>query len=551
MQPQRHSIVITRGNLGQLGSFLAGVGILIAAVGFIWQNGITVYVILPLIIGVIGIALWAWMTPNEFRDFIAGRQVRHGTVAFFSTLLVIGIISLIYILVAREVQVVDVTLDSRFTLDETTLKVLEAVKRSPHDLQVTAFYTSADIVQREIDDQYFRLYETATNGKIKRVYIDPLEQPGIAERYSNALAQGENIFLSYLNEDGTVNFESTIIVGNQNTQERSMTQAIAQLLSAGEFVVYFERSLGTLDPLNGEQQGMSTINNLTRGNGIITEALNLEELAASEGDIPPDASALILGRPTRQMTEAEIAVVDRYLQSGGSLLILADIFFTDDMFLAEDTPFHTYLKINFGISPLDLVVVDPAASGNTALDIASSQVYFENTIAANINVEGDPDSRTLFRLARPIEVVPHAFVSNGSVIVTSPYSWGETNLDAVAERNEFEFNEGEDLQGQLATVAWAFNEETGAKIVLIGDGDFVTNGQVESPSGNAFLFLDSLGWLTGFTEEISFGFQPILTTPLMFIDGQTLDLIAFITIVFMPGVMLVSAGAIAWRRMRT
>jgi len=550
MEQQRHSIVITRGNIGQLGSFIAGIGILIGAIGFIWQGGITVFVIVPLVAGILGIVLWAWMTPQDFRNFVTGRQVRHGTVAFFSTLLVIGIVSLIYILIAREVQTFDITLDTRFTLDETTLDVLEAVKRSPRDLQITAFYTSRDIVQRELDDQYFRLYETQTDSKIKRVYIDPLEQPGIAERYRGALAQGQNVFLSYLNEDGTVDFESTIIVNNQNSQERSLTQAISQLLAAGEFIVYFERSLGTLDPLSGEQQGMSTINNLTRGNGLVTEPLSLEELAATDSDIPQNASALILSRPTRQVTEAEIGVVDRYLQTGGSLLILTDIFFTDNMFMAEDTPFHNYIKVNYGIFPLDLVIADPASSGNTALDIASAQVFLENSIGTNINIENNPDSRTLFRLARPIEVVQHASAFNGRIIMTTPFSWGEANLDAVAERNDFEFAEGEDIQGPLTTVAWAFDEETGAKIVMIGDGDFITNGQVQSPGGNALIFLDSLGWLTGFTEEVTFGFQPILTTPLIFISGQMLDIIAFITIVFMPGVMLVAAGAIAWRRMR-
>ena len=36
---------------------------------------------------------------------------------------------------------------------------------------------------RELDDEFFRLYETATNGLITRQYIDPDEQPALAQRY--------------------------------------------------------------------------------------------------------------------------------------------------------------------------------------------------------------------------------------------------------------------------------------------------------------------------------------------------------------------------------
>jgi len=547
---QRQNIVITRGHIGQLGSVLTGVGFLIGLIGWLWQGGFTLYIGAAFAVGIAGLVLWVWMIPGEFKDFITGRQMRHGTISFFSTLLVIGSISMVYLLVQREVLTFDITTDERFTLDDTSLEVIEAAARSTRDIQITGFYSAEEVIQREIDDQYFRLYETASEGKIRRVYIDPLEQPGIASRYSDALVAGYNAFLSYLNEDGTIDFNTTIPINNNNRQERAVTQALAQLLAAGEFKIYFERSLETLDPISNEQQGMSIINNLMRGNGLITEELSLAELAVNNGDIPQDASSLILSRPIRPISPPELAIIDRYLQSGGSLLILSDIFFTDVYALQEGSLFSDYLLENFGIRPLDQIAVDQGASGSTALDVVSAQVFTENNIGINLNIEGDPNTSTLFRLARPIEVVQHESVFNGRVIMTSPLSWGETDLAGISERNAFEFDEGEDSPGPLTTVAWAFNEDTGAKVVLIGDGEFATNGQVQSPGGNALLLLDSLGWLTGFTERITFGFQSIVTTPTLFIDGQMLDVIAFVTIILMPGIMLVAAVAIWARRMR-
>jgi ABC-type uncharacterized transport system involved in gliding motility auxiliary subunit len=100
-------------------------------------------------------------------------------------------------------------------------------------------------------------------------------------------------------------------------------------------------------------------------------------------------------------------------------------------------------------------------------------------------------------------------------------------------------------------VVWAWNEETNAKILLVGDSDFVTNGFVGSALGNAVLFTDGVAWLTGMNEQVNFKPQAFFTAqPLIFISTQTLDIIAFLTVILMPGIMLVSGLAIWTWRMR-
>jgi hypothetical protein len=203
----------------------------------------------------------------------------------------------------------------------------------------------------------------------------------------------------------------------------------------------------------------------------------------------------------------------------------------------------------------DAVVVDTQSPGPSAVDVVSIQVVAENTIASGVNMENDPSSAALFHIARAIEVNPEPPVQNGSVIFSSDLSWGETDTRAIIERNEYVADEATDIRGPLTLVAFANNEVSGSKVVLVGDGDFLTNGYTSEQTqfyarGNATLFLGSLGWLTGFSQETAFEPQAFATSPVLFSGGEQLDVIAFFTAIIMPGTMVALALFVYLRRYR-
>ncbi len=543
-------LVITRRSLGQWASFIGGIALLIGVIGFVWQGGLTAYIIAILLVGVVGIGLWALLTPSEFIGFVTGRQARYGTTAVFSTILLIGIVSLVYILLERAVITGDMTEGRRFTLSSETLDVL---KRNRRDMLITGFYSPSELPQREVDDQFFRLYEVQSEGVISRQFVDPLEQPGIAQGFAQRfglLTYPNNVFISFVNPDGTIDIESTTRVPRSSRQERDMTQAILRLLISGELTVYFETSHGEYDPLDETQQGLSLIHSEVQGNGIRTQPLSLMELATTGESVPFDASTIVIAHPLTQFSAEEIAVLDAYLQQGGALFILTDALFSEAPFMAEGSLFNQYLWDNFGLRALDAVIVDPAASSQTPLDIVSYQVFSDSEIGANLNVEGDQDTATLFRLARPLEVSDTPPVPNGRIIMTSPQGYGETNLKALRETDTYTYDEGVDIPGPLTTVAWARNQETNGRILLVGDGEFITNGQIRSPLGNSILFMDGLSWLTGFGEQVRFAPTAYSSGLPFFTDVATLDIIAFITVILMPGVVLAAGIGIWWRRVR-
>ena len=57
-------IIITRSHVGQWASYIGGVALLIAVIGFMWQGGLTPIIGVALITAIIGIAVWASVTPD-------------------------------------------------------------------------------------------------------------------------------------------------------------------------------------------------------------------------------------------------------------------------------------------------------------------------------------------------------------------------------------------------------------------------------------------------------------------------------------------------------
>lgn len=540
---RNENITLTRGQIGLWASFIGVASLIIALISWLWQGSISSLTIGLFIVAAIGIGLWAIMTPQEFVGFFTGRQARYSTTAVLSTFLLIGIIVLVYIVTQRAVLTLDMTQAQLFTLSPESRSILRGVTRP---IRITGFYSAAALRLQETDDQFFRLYSAETNDMISREYINPNDQPALAQRYG-AVTDG-TVYLSYLDENGAVDFNTLMLVPRQagGAQEREMTQALARLLIAGTLKVYFDNSHGQLDPLDNSQQGLSAIHQGIQSNGLLTESIDLFTLAEQGRPIPGDAAAIMLIRPTEDFSPAVIQLLDDYLQSGGGVFITVDAPFGDTPFMTLNSPFNQYLWDTWGIRTLDAVLVDEAASLRTPLDIIGAAVFTGTDIGARLDPEQSP---TLFRLARALELnTENPPVNNGQVLATSPISYGETDLQRLATTNEFTFNADEDIQGPLTIVAWAWDQNTNGKVLLVGDSDFLTNGYITSAMGNAILFTDGLSWLTELNKTIAFAPQQFSSgLPLIVINAQMRDMIAIFTTLIMPGLTLV-IGLGVWAR---
>jgi ABC-type uncharacterized transport system involved in gliding motility auxiliary subunit len=433
-------------------------------------------------------------------------------------------------------------------LSAVTDNVLQRVTR---EIQITGFYSAESLLLREQDDQFFRLYEVATNGRIRRRYINPDEQPAITEnfvqRFGN-IADGD-VFISYLTPDGEPDLATAARVPRGERQERDMTGAIARLLISGILTIYFETSHGELGALERTQQGLSGIHAGIQESGLITAELRLAELAARGETIPANASTVVMARPITDLSNEEIAIVDEYLQRGGSLFIMADVNLNENPFLGPDSAFNQYLWGNFGVRARDAIIVDSGSSGATDIDVIGAAAAVDTDLGGRLDPVSAP---TLFRVARAVEIRQDPPTDTGWVVTSSENSYGETDIQSLLTTNTYAYDAAQDITGPLNIAVWSWNQTTNAKILLVGDSDFATNGYVceACPIGNAILVTDGISWLSGLNEQLNFGFRSFVTAPLIFVSGQTLDLIAFITIIIIPVLVLIIGLAIYWRRNR-
>lgn len=231
-----------------------------------------------LIVATISIVIYAIALPAELLGLVTGRGAQFGTVTVVSTALLIGIVGLIYVQLARAAITADLTQAELYSLSPESERVLLRL-REP--LQIVGFYSPRLLPQRDLDDQFFRLYEMVTGGVITRRYIDPDAQPALAQRFG--LTQDGQTFLVYLDETGDFDLETITRVPRTGNQERDMTGAIARLIAAGTTTVYITTGMGDRDMFDEGQEGILGISAGMRESGINTLPLLLQSLAQTGG----------------------------------------------------------------------------------------------------------------------------------------------------------------------------------------------------------------------------------------------------------------------------
>ncbi len=548
---REQDIRLNRSTIGVLFGFIGFAGLLLAVVAFAWYLRPSAVVVVSLALSLVGFVAWAAIAPRAFRATLTGKQAQFSTGATFATLLLVGIVMLVYIIIARLNLAVDTTLGQNFSLSTASERVLDRIPAGS-TVQITGFYSSDALEQRALDDQFYRQYTVQTDGQIVVEYIDPQQQPAVAQRFG--VREDGQTFISLLDEQGNVDFDTLTLVNRQGKQERDVTTAIARMLNEQVYQVYFAESFESLSIFDETERGLTLLDNTLRFNGIQTQTLDLSELARDSQFIPENAAVLVLPRPLAALPNDQAQLVTAYLEQGGRLLALADLTYVSgefDEFLVPDSPLGTYLLENYGLGAREAAIVEPVANLGSPLEILSYATFTENPIGAGIPPDGD----TFFSIARPLIVSEErpGSVANGRIIATSPQSYAETNIDALSGQNEYRFDENADIAGPLDVVVWAESVResggNGSRVVLIGDGNFAMNENIDSGAiGNAALFTGSIEWLSGREETIEFGFAADPSAvPTLFVSGNQLDLIGIVTVVLVPlGVLLMGVGV--WYR---
>lgn len=296
--------------------------------------------------------------------------------------------------------------------------------------------------------------------------------------------------------------------------EQDFTNALIRLREGRTLKVYFTAGHAERDTASTERVGYSNIAAALERENFLVEKINF----AQQGEVPADATLVIVAGPRADFFSAEIDALRRYLENGGAILFMVDPF--------ED------LKRYITESGLAVFMLDPSSAsatgelrnltafvrergvelGNDVVVDASDMGKFLGTDASVPVAARYPPhpitqgltSLSAYPMARSVRPVA-AGTTGVPIIETSDRTWSETDIRQLgAGRLSMDPEDG-DRPGPVslgvAVAAPPIAPRSGARspsretrLVVVGDSDFVANYSANVP-GNAEIFLSIIQWL--------------------------------------------------------
>ena len=462
----------------------------------------------------------------------ARRAGKYGTSAVLNAVLSVALLGLLAFLSTHYHRRFDWTEGRTHSLTDQSRKVLEGLKE---DVKVTAFYQPvAAAPARELLERY-----QYVSPRFKVDFVDPQARPGLVKELGVDEAKlGDGLLHVALGKES---------VQVDKLDEEAVTNALVKLTRREKKKVYLLTGHNER-PAEGEgagaEQGFQFAKEALQNENYVVEPL----LLAQKGDVPADADVVVTAGPTRPFLPEEIDALKRYLARGGALLVMLDP-------RAQTNLYDTLA--GWGVEVGDDVVVDRVQGlfGRPVSPFAAE--YPPHPITQGLR---EP---TLFHVARSVQPKGEASPAMSVLVKTSPESWAERDLDTFFKEGKAELGPNDlkgpvplAVAGQLDLGAQPAEGKEGeaakphqARLVVIGDTDFATNGLLGQFRNRDF-FVNSVNWLLGDVEAISVRPNEARASRMQLTPQQFAQL-RYLSLFVLPEAIAVCGVMVWWRRRRT
>ena len=515
------------------------------------------------------------------------RRLVAGSALAAATILVVVLFVIVNYFGWKYHQRFDWTRSRLFTLSEKSARVLQELDR---DVEIVNFVTLGDSLHAPVKELLAR-YEAASP-RIRVREVDPerniLEAQRLVEKYELSAL---NVVVFDNGDDRRVVDSSDLAdydySGHQFGQGRRMTgfkgeqlftSTLLELVESRKPKILFTTGHGEIGLDDFSPRGLSGARDL-----LGRDNFDLEEWASlGQAAVPEGTDLVVIAGPTANFVEPEVGLLRSFLEGGGRLLALLDPTLAPRGGLVE-TGLEELLA-EYGVLVGKDIVVDPA----NPLPFFSAETIFVNSYGDHTLVRPLRESRipAIVSLARSVgvgEEVEGLEVSK--LLETSSEGWGETdlaNLDKVDRQasdlagpvslgvavssssggeqsttgaEEFEVEDLVEADAAAASTEPETAEQTegsgGAddvRLVVIGDSDFATNGQLENVA-NATLLSNALNWLV--EREALVTIPPKEPEQLQLrLSRSELARISWLVLAVLPGSAIALGVWIHWRRRR-
>lgn len=517
-----------------LRSVAGGIGLLLAltsVITFFVTAGSLVPFFLKLGLGVFGIALWA-ITAGE-------RESTWARSAFFYSSSVglgvafIGVLVAANFIVSKKTPTWDLTTKKVFSLSaqtETTLKNLK------NPINVIAFAEGGPPEQVEA---LFKRY-AALSEKFTWEFKDPRKTPELTAKYQ--LRQGKPTAI--LISNGPESMHTTLNLqrlASGQLGEQELTNGILKLEKVGEQKLYFVVGHGEipLDPIGEGEEAMLaslvTLKRMLQDEGYAPTALNLIE----GGDVPKDASALVIAGARNKFSDNEMKIIERYLETGGRLLYFGE---------TESEPGLNTLLAKYGAQLEPGLVADSKVNPDQPY-IVYTPFFGDHEITAPLQ---KVQQNVVFATARAITILKHDTLPDlvvSQLVLTTPYAWIESSMGENPKRDPTERTGQQVLALAVThpTVNVTPRRADEARVIVFGDSDVLTGTFGYEPNRN--LVMNSFAWATQQIQKITIR-PPDRDISTLDLTNEKLGTIRLLAIDIFP-TLLMAIGLTIWQARRT
>jgi hypothetical protein len=375
----------------------------------------------------------------------------------------------------------DFTEENIHQLSEQTESILERLQ----DTVLVSVWHSEKSSSGYKEEKLLRKYKERAGDKFSYEFLDPVHEPELFARAN--LQEGDRAILR-AERDGHVR-ELRL----PSVREESLSGALLSLSAGAPKKLYIvqghrEPDIDSLEPF---------------GLGLLVQDLKRENvevhklLLAEHKRVPRDAHAVFLISPRTPLLPEEERELSRFVKEGGSLFVSLDPGSVDLNFLND-----------FGVEAGNDLIVDAGEKGYGAQLLVTRIGRHAST--EKLLRGGKGESALVMTMASSIKINPEVLKAKGLqsqvLLKTSSQAWGESDFQAALARKPIRKDEQE-AQGELplGVVLEGIGEEKKGKLLLLGDSDWLLNGNRHWYANRDFA-LDATHWSFGGLESL--GIRP-------------------------------------------
>jgi hypothetical protein len=494
------------------------------------------------LVAVAGLFALALRLPLQTRLPVLGARIYAGAVV----VLIFGVAVLANLALSLHDAYIDLTREAVFTPSQQALEVVDRLDRP---MKLTYFFHGQDPTGRRAKD----IVEVMgrRNPLLEVRTVDPDRQPTLAENfgiklYNTAVLEADDRRITVRSTD-----ESEIAIGIQRVlREQIITVCFIEghgeyPIDNFEFHTHFEGTAGH----SHDESDSAVI--LTSGHGFGRLRRALEGIGydvrritpASEGAIPPDCTLTVDAGPRTTYLPGESAALERYLEQGGSLLLMYDLGFALEPQLEQ-------LLRTLGVQLPQAVVVDAKSHYGADPEMVAVTAYAPHPITRNVSFTFYPGVRPLDLLA-PVEDIQTApLVASSADSRITPVATVSTRRPEpalVAHEAAAPGSPGAQILAAASEGTLAAPGARPFRAIVIGDADFASNSFLPY-TANSDLALAMIRWLLRDEQAVPIASR-IPAPPRILLTKAQMQGIFLVLVVLLP-LSVVALGSLVWWRRR-